>query len=223
MKFSVYLEYFILCQEQRPKVVPPFYQLLSQILPYLDKFEVEHYNLLTPTGSSFGGDIPVKVHPSVDDTPDIEEEEEEGDLLRFIQTTAKAYRHSTTNARTLGEYMYISAFDLRSDEQFASAHEKIKENVTSSITRMRDLVQYEKALTLRTESTRIKSKEDWQPAEKAIKSEEDWSPALKRDMARLKKRKTTMSACSYNTAVETLIEDFNIKDMNAFITEMEEP
>ena len=80
----------------------------------------------------------MKVHPSVDDTPDTEkeeeeEEEEEGDLLRFIQTTAKAYRHSTTNARTLGEYMYISAFDLRSDGQF--------KNLTSSITRMRDLVQ----------------------------------------------------------------------------------
>ena len=27
-KFSVYLEYFILRQEQRPKVLPPFYQLL---------------------------------------------------------------------------------------------------------------------------------------------------------------------------------------------------
>ena len=125
MKFSIYLEYFILRQEQRPKVVLPFYQLLlSQILPYLDKLEVEHYNPLTPSGSSFAGDIPVKVHPSVDDTPDTEEEE--GDLLRIIQTTAKAYRHSATNARTLGEYMYISAFDLRSDEQFASAQEKIK-------------------------------------------------------------------------------------------------
>ena len=144
VKFSVYLEYFILCQEQRRKVVPPFYQLLlSQILPYLDKLEVEHFNPLTPTGSSFAGKF-VKVHQSVDDTPDTEEEE--GDLLQFIQTTAKAYRHSATNARTLGEYMYISAFDLRSDEQFASVHEKIKENVTSFITRMRDLVQYEKAL-----------------------------------------------------------------------------
>ena len=80
VKFSVYLEYFILRQEQRPKVVPPFYQLLlSQILPYLDKLEVEHYNPLTPTGSSFAGYIPVKVHPSVDDTPDTEEEV--GDLL----------------------------------------------------------------------------------------------------------------------------------------------
>ena len=38
----------------------------------------------------------------------------------------KRSRHSATNARTLGDYMYISAFDLRSDEQFASAHEKIK-------------------------------------------------------------------------------------------------
>ena len=28
VKFSVYVEYFILRQEQRPKVVPPFYQLL---------------------------------------------------------------------------------------------------------------------------------------------------------------------------------------------------
>ena len=222
MKFSVYLEYFILRQEQRPTVVPPFYQLLlSQIIPYLDKLEIEHYNPLPPTGSSFLEDIPVKEHPSVDDTPDTEEEE--GDLLRFIQTTAKAYRHSATNARTLGEYMYISDFELRSDEQFASVHEKIKGNVTSSITRMRDLVQYENVLALRTETTRIKSEEDWKPAEKAIKSEEDWSPALKRDMARLKKRKTTMSAVSYDTAVETLIEDFNINDMNAFITEMEEP
>ena len=61
--------------------------------------------------------------------------------------------------------------------------------MTSSITRMRDLVQYEKALALRTESTRIKSEEGWQPAEKAIKSEEDWSPALKRAMARLKRGK----------------------------------
>ena len=68
-------------------------------------------------------------------------------------------------------------------------------------------MQYEKALALRTESTRIKSEEEWQPAEKAIKSEEDWSPALKRAMARLKKRKPSMSACSYDTAVETLIED----------------
>ena len=92
--------------------------------------------------------------------------------------------------------------------------------MTSPITCMRDLVQYEQALALRTESTRIKSEEEWQPAEKAIKSEEDWSPALKRALARLKKRKTTMS---HDTAVETLIEDFNIKDMNAFITEMEEP
>ena len=73
------------------------------------------------------------------------------------------------------------------------------------------------------ESTHIKSEEDWQPAEKAIKSEEDWSPALKRTMARLKKRKTIMSAGSYDSAVEMLIEDFNIKDTNAFITEMEEP
>ena len=102
VKFSVYLEYFILHQEQRPKVVPPFYPLLlSQILPYLDKLEIEHYNPLTPTGSSFAGDIPVKVHQSVDDTPDTEEE---GNLLRFIQTMDKAYRHYSTNARTLGEY-----------------------------------------------------------------------------------------------------------------------
>ena len=100
VRFRQVLLYFILRQEQRPKVVPPFYLLLlSQILPYLDKLEVEHYPL-TPTGSSFVGDIPVKVHPSVDDTPNTEEEE--GDLLRFIQTTAKAYRHSATNARTLG-------------------------------------------------------------------------------------------------------------------------
>ena len=52
----------------------------------------------------------------------------------------------------------------------ASAHEKIKENVPSSITRMRDLVQYEKALALRTESTRIKNEEDWQPQKRLSKA-----------------------------------------------------
>ena len=56
VKFSVYLEYFVLPIEQRPKTPPPYYDLLmKQISQFLDKVDKEHdvgtSNMTSSSGS----------------------------------------------------------------------------------------------------------------------------------------------------------------------------
>ena len=112
VKFAVFLEYFVLPSEKRPKTSPPYYELLmKQIAPFLDKLDVEHH-VGTPT-IAFAQEARATELP-----PPISDEESSEKAADFLTRTSDAYRHSAPNARAIMNFAYLGAYDIKSQQGF---------------------------------------------------------------------------------------------------------
>ena len=101
VKFSAYLEYFVLPVSKRPKITPPYFDLLMmQLVPFINEEEVE----LTST-DSFGMTTPAACLPEPDMNEPSDERYEE-----FLHNVATAYKHSAANARQCAIYAFAGAF-----------------------------------------------------------------------------------------------------------------
>ena len=102
VKFSAYLEYFVLPPQKRPKITPTYFdQLMQQVSPFLNASEVQKTTTDGPE-KPFGK----TTRSSVLDEPEYGTESDEGSL-EFITTLSNTYRHSAQNARTLAVFAYL--------------------------------------------------------------------------------------------------------------------
>ena len=135
VKFAVYLEYFVLPPEKRPKTDPPYYELLmKQITPFLDKLDVEHH-VGTPK-IAFEQEARATELP-----PPISDDESSEKAADFLTRTSGAYRHSAPNARALMNFAYLRAYNIKSQQEFSVVNGQITETSNSSIAHIKNVVE----------------------------------------------------------------------------------
>ena len=103
VKFSAYLESIVTPLSRRPKVLPPYFQLLmTQITPFINEEEVAK----TSTGHEiFALTTPAAQLPEADVSP-----ERDDASIQFIKNISIAYKHSSANAKQCAVFAFCGAF-----------------------------------------------------------------------------------------------------------------
>ena len=142
MKFSSYLEYFVLPTAKRSKTLPAYYELLmKQVSPFLDRVDVEHSS---GTGKiSFAQEAKANRLNEVESTEEANEE-----AMDFLDRVNAEFKHSGPNARSIANYVYLGAYDVKSRQEFSVVDEAIGVAMDKAIAHIRDVMDQGKGHAL---------------------------------------------------------------------------
>ena len=131
VKFSSYLEYFVLPTAKRSKTPPAYYELLmKQISPFLDRVDVEHSS---GTGKiSFAQEAKANRLNEAESTEEASEE-----AMNFLDRVDAQFKHSGPNARSIANYVYLGAYDMKPRHEFSVVDETITVAMDKAIAHIR--------------------------------------------------------------------------------------
>ena len=142
MKFSSYLEYFVLPTAKRSKTPPAYYELLmKQVSPFLDRVDVEHSS---GTGKiSFAQEAKANRLNEVESTEEANEE-----AMNLLDRVDAEFKQSGPNARSIANYVYLGAYDVKSRQEFSIVDEATGVAMDKAIAHIRDVIDQEKGHAL---------------------------------------------------------------------------